>query len=150
MILLVFGLSGCTKRPAEPKRPAPKSFVSAVLKLHDLEGKRPEARSDASRRKEVDRAELGKLFSDYEREDPFLADLYVGFIVGSLAANQERLQVFEQGARAEIRAGKTKIALRLENGRWRASLDDSIPDAIKARAKMEKLRVADGGRVSMR
>ena len=150
MFFLVFGLSGCTKRPAEPTRPSPRSFVSEVLKLHDLEGKRPEARSDASRRKEVDRAALGRLFSDYEREDPFLADLYVGFIVGSLAANQQRLQVFEQGSRAEIRAGKTKISLRLEAGRWRASLKQSIPDAIKARAKMEKLRVEDSSSVSMR
>ena len=145
-----FGLSGCTERSAGPPRPAPMSFVTAVLRLHDLEGRHPEARSEAARRKAVDRAALERLFAGYAEEDPFLADLYVGFIVGSLAANQERLQVFEQGGRAEIRAGNTRISLRLDHGHWRASLQDSIPEAVKARAKMEKLRVADRGRISRR
>ena len=129
----LFAATGCAEKPREAARPRAETFVFDLLSLHDLNGTSPSARSDAARRKPVDRAALARLFADYEKEDPFLADLYVGFIVGSLATHQERLQIFESGARAEIRAGNTTVSLRYGNGAWRASLAASIPEAIKAK-----------------
>jgi hypothetical protein len=136
------GWMGCSMSDKDSVRPDPLVTVRQILALHGLEGRSPDNRPEAFRNAEVDPEALGRLFFDYHREDPFLANLYVGFIVGALAVNQHTLQVFEQGLKAEIRAGKVRVSMRFSDGAWRVSLADSIPDGVKARAKMEKLKVA--------
>lgn len=143
MLALVFAWTGCTSLSSKEAEPKPMDSVKQILRLHGLEGRSLETRSEAVRRAAVDREKLSRLFLDYTKEDPFLANLYVGFIAGALATNQHTLHVTERGPRAKVRAGNLSIFMHLKDGEWRVSLAESIPDAVKARAKMEKLRVAD-------
>lgn len=120
--------------------PDPTSAVVELLVLHDMLGKQPEERTEQSRKKEVNREKLADLFTDMVGRDRFLTDLYVGFVAGAIARNQKRLSVRTNGDKAEIAAGKATIVMRLADGRWRISLDESVPEEIKKLAAAEKAR----------
>jgi hypothetical protein len=142
MLALVCAWTGCASSSKEAT-PEPLDSVKQILRLHGLEGRSLGNRSEAARHAAVDREKLSLLFLDYTKEDPFLANLYVGFITGVLAGNQHVLQVTQRGSRAKVLAGNLSISMHLKDGAWRVSLAESVPAAVKARAKMEKLRVAD-------
>ena len=112
----------------------PRETTRALLALHELEGKQPEDRSDDTKRAEVHREALSELIADLDRTDRFIADLYVGFVVGALARHQTRLFVTREGSRAVVSAGKARIVLRLAQGRWRIVLAESVPPEVKRRA----------------
>ena len=127
---------------SNPRSPDPLRTVQALLELHDLLGKQPEERSQAARQRPVDEAALIELVHEFEKDDPFLANLYVGFVVGALARYQTRLRVNVKGNCAEIRAGDLQVVLKLVGDVWRVDLEKSVPEEIKVRAKMEKLRLS--------
>ena len=140
-IAALLALSACgDDRPPEPQGPDPLDAVREILRLHDLEGRQPEERSPQAREREVDRAALSRLVADLDARDPFLSDLYVGFVVGALARHQTRLFVSRMGNRAEVSAGDARIVLVLDGGRWKILLGDSVPDEIERRAAQEKRR----------
>ncbi|MDD5306239.1 MAG: hypothetical protein PHU25_02850 [Deltaproteobacteria bacterium] len=129
--------SACSRKALAP---SPADTARELLALHGLVGRQPEDRSEADRKRPVDRKALTALFSDYATTDPFLADLYVGFLVGALARNQGDLRVTVQGKRAVVQAGKLGVALELRERTWLISLAASVPDGIKRRALEEKVR----------
>jgi hypothetical protein len=139
-LLLAAGVglvSGCGRADAKP---SPADTARELLSLHGLAGRQPEDRNEADRNKPVDHRALSALFTDYASTDPFLADLYVGFLVGALARNQSSLRAAEAGDRATVEAGKLAVSLERRGGRWLISLASSIPDEIKRRALEEKVR----------
>jgi hypothetical protein len=139
--------AGCEVFKSEPApSPSPLDTANKILKLHGLLGKQPDERPDRVQKAAPDRGALKQLFLDYDKEDPFLADLYVGFVVGALSVNQRNLHVFQESRRAEVKAGNARISMHLVGGVWRVSLSESIPVEIRARAKMEKLKVAENTR----
>ncbi len=153
--LLVVGCRTGSEPAAEELEsgPDPLGTVRDLLRAHDLLGKQPEQRTEKSKEKEVDRRALGALIVDLSDQERFLADLYVGFVVGALARNQGRLFLSRKGARAEVSAGDAKIVLVLHNGRWKIVLAESVPKEIKKRAAEEKARFDDakkrGARAAM-
>ncbi len=133
----------CTPNPGPPaatQGPDPLTTVRELLQLHDLVGKQPEERSVKTRKQEVDPKALSQLFYDFEADDPFLRELYIGFVIGVLARNQGRLFVSTHGNRAEIAAGKAKVLLKRDQDRYRIVLKESIPKEIVKRAKQEQAR----------
>jgi len=88
----------------------------------------------------VPRAELRLLFTDLDKLDPFIGDLYVGFVVGALARYQSRLFEVRTGKTASFKAGQAVIVLEQGEGGWRISLDRSVPAPLKERAAAEKIR----------
>jgi hypothetical protein len=126
--------------PAAATVPDPLAAARALLVLHDTLGRQPDERSDESKAREIDRPALAALVADLEDRDPFVSDLYVGFVVGALAQFQDRLVATVSGDHATIIAGRARIALRLDGGRWRFVLDESVPREIKERAAEEKRR----------
>jgi hypothetical protein len=143
-IISILSVGGCDRFQSEStERPSPLDTANKILALHGLAGKTPEARPPQVRKTIPNPETLKQLFLDYDKEDPFLANLYVGFVVGALSVNQRNLHVFQESHRAEIKAGNARISMHLLGGAWRVSLAESVPEVIKARAKMEKLKVAD-------
>lgn len=141
---VVMILAGCNILSEDVEsRPSPSDTLAQILRMHGVEGRSLNERPPEFQKAAVDREVLSRIFMDYAAEDPFLANLYVGFIVGVLAEHQNTLQVKTKGLRSEVRAGKARIFMHLHDKFWRISLTESIPDAVKARAKMEKLRVAN-------
>jgi len=116
----------------------PLATARALLALHDLQGRQPEERTKESVEKEVDREALAGLVEDLEGRDGFITDVYLGFVLGSLARNQTRLSAAREGTRAVIRAGKAAVVLDLAGGRWKVDLEASVPEEIKRRAIEEK------------
>ena len=130
-------LSACAKEEA-PSVPDPREAAEALLRLHGLAGRQPEDRSDEEKDTEVDRDALAALVKDMDAHDPFIADIYTGFVVGALARNQETLTAVVNGERGTIIAGKARVVLALEDGKWRFVLGDSVPPEIVERAREEK------------
>ncbi len=120
------------------KAPSPGDTVLKLLDLHNLAGKLPEERTKENREVEVDRAKLAVLILDLDEHDPFIADIYVGFVLGVLASHQARLFVTVEGSRAEVAAGRAGIKMRLVDGNWKIVLGESVPREIKERAIVEK------------
>ena len=137
-IAFVAGCKTGAERPAQAPGPDPMTTVRSLLSLHDLLGKQPEERGASARSKPPDPAELNRLFADYDRLDPFLGNLYVGFVTGALARNQGRLFVSRQGDRAEVSAGRLRVIMKRSEGRYRIVLEKTVPYEIKARAAREK------------
>lgn len=108
--------------------------IEELLILHDLKGRMPEERTDLDRRRAVDEKALGRLFVDYDSEDPFLRSLYVGFLAGALARHQHALAITRTGDRAVAHAGPVQVVMVNRQGRWLIALDKSIPGEIKTRA----------------
>jgi hypothetical protein len=132
-------LAACNGEPAGSGAPPdPRDTARALLALHELDGVQPAQRSDEAKGTDVHRDALAELIADLESTDRFTADLYVGFVVGALARHQTRLFVAREGSRATVSAGKARIAMRLEQGRWRILLAESVPDEIKRRASQAK------------
>lgn len=125
----------CTQKEEQAD---PSKAIITLLDLHDLAGKQPDQRSPDSRRKEVDRSKLEPLIADLDAHDPFIADVYLGFVLGVLAHNQSRLYVERAGSEATVFAGKATVSMRLVDGRWKVVLGDSVPPEIKERAALEK------------
>ncbi len=142
-LLALLLLTGCAeKAPEETTGPDPLATVESLLKLHDVWRKQPEERSSESRQRSVDNDALKELVYELEKEDPFFANLYVGFVVGALARYQTRLGVTIRGDRAEVQAGALQVVMRRVDRSWRVDLDRTIPEEIKARARAEKRRLA--------
>jgi hypothetical protein len=133
---------GCGDRGDPPPAPIPDPLVTAreLLALHDLLGRQPEDRSDEIKQGEVDRQTLAALVSDYHGRDPFVTDLYVGFVVGALARYQDTLVATAGSGRATVVAGRARIAMKLEGSKWRVVLEESVPREIKDRAAAEQRR----------
>ena len=137
-------LIGCgAPREDVPPAPSPMESLEALLALHGVLGRSLDERPEAFKKAPVERKALTKWVLDYTEQDPFLADLYVGFVVGVTAANQHSMEIAVRGSRAEVKTGRAKIVLYLRGNIWRVSLSESIPAEIKARAMQEKLRVAE-------
>ncbi len=141
LIGVVYAAVGCgTGDTAAPTGPDPRVAAHDLLALHGLVGRQPEERSEQEREQEIDPQALGRLIADLEEHDPFLADIYVGFVLGVLARHQTRLVVDRLGSRAVIIAGKARIVVVLDAGSWKIVLGESVPDEIKRRALEEQRR----------
>lgn len=142
-LIALFVLPACAKKaPLEETGPDPLVTVESLLKLHDVWRKQPEERTRESRQRPVDKGALRELVYELEKEDPFFANLYVGFVVGALARYQTRLGVIVRGDRAEVQAGALQVVMRRVDRSWRVDLERTIPEPIKARARAEKRRMA--------
>ncbi len=131
--------TGCVN--GESDDAAPMATIDALLDLHGMRGRMPEERSDETRRKAVDETALKRLFLDFESEDPFLANLYVGFVVGVLARHQHMLVLTRRGNRATVHAGDLPVKMMKKNDHWLIVLKKTIPDAIRKRAEAEQQRL---------
>ena len=143
LVSLIILLAACTtdsKHVPGQHDPDPMTTVRELLRQHDLLGKQPEERSEESKNKEIPTASLAPLFLDLDNTDPFLRELYVGFVVGALARYQGRLFISKHRNRAEIRAGNLTVMMMLDGDRYKIDLKKTIPDAIKERAKKEYRR----------
>lgn len=120
----------------------PLDTVSELLAVHGLAGKDRATRSRTDRETRVNPEVLQRLIVDYRAHDPFLAELYVGFVVGALARYQGRLVVERDDERAFVSAGRVSLVMLLGNAGWQIHLDRSIPESIKAKAKLEQARIA--------
>lgn len=127
-----------------PPTPPPSDAVTAVaerlLEAHHLLGRQPEELTPGEKAAPVDGSALAPLVADPGDHDPFIGDLYVGFVVGALARHQGRWVTSIDGDRATIAAGDVRVALVRRGGAWKIDLAASIPDVIKARAAEEKAR----------
>jgi hypothetical protein len=136
-------LAACTmdtKQAPDPSGPDPMATVRELLRLHDLLGKQPEERPHKTKNKEVSTASLEPLFVNLETYDPFLRELYVGFVVGALARYQGRLFISKHENEAAVSAGNLKVRMKLKDHRYKIDLEKTIPDAIRQRANKEKNR----------
>lgn len=133
---IAVGLAACGKGDAKAGEPV--DSVHRLLALHDLEGKALQDRSEESRDKEVERSALEALVLDLGDHDPFIADIYLGFVLGALAQNQDKLFVEKSGSEATVHAGRARVSMRLVDGGWKIVLAGSVPDEIKERAAVEK------------
>jgi hypothetical protein len=133
------GPTGGKDDPGE-KGPDPLETARGLLALHGLSGRQPEERPEAQRDAPVPREQLARFVADLETRDPFLTDLYVGFVVGALARHQGRLFVERQGSRAVTSAGDARVVLTLTPAGWKVVLEESVPDEIKRRAAEEHAR----------
>ena len=150
-LTMLFAVTGCAGSGEDTApAPSPEEPLRQLLALHGLLGRSLDERPEAFKKAAINRAALEKWVLDYSEEDPFLADLYVGFVVGATAANQHSMETTVHGARAEVKVGRARIVLHLSKGLWRISLGESVPEAVKARAKMEKLRVAENASILSR
>jgi hypothetical protein len=133
---------GCAEEP-DPEAvavPDPLQTARDLLALHDVLGRQPEERPDRAKQEPVDRRALAALISDLDGRDPFVTDLYVGFVVGALARYQKKLVATASAGRATVVAGRARVAMRLEGERWKVVLEESVPAEIKERAAAEKRR----------
>jgi hypothetical protein len=116
--------------------------VRELLALHGLQGRQAEERTPAEKETPINPAALAALFTDLGQQDPFLDDLYVGFLVGLLARHQERLFVeHRRDETARVWAGGAAVVLHRKKNKWQISLAESIPGEIKKRALKEKTRL---------
>ncbi len=138
-VLALVGGFACSTQ----KAPSPGDTVLKLLDLHGLAGKLPEERTRESSEAEVDRAKLAALIVDLDDHDPFIADIYVGFVLGVLASHQARLFVTVEGSRAEVAAGRASVKMRLVDSSWKIVLGESVPREIKERALVEKKNYED-------
>jgi len=139
VVLLSFVICSCNKTEKK-SAPDPILTVQLLLDLYNLKGKKPDDRTEHQKKKDIDKAALAKLILDTDAEDEFITDIYIGFILGSLAQNQERLFVTRQGKTAKIAAGRTKVILNLKNNAWKINLAASVPPEFKQKAFAEKIR----------
>jgi hypothetical protein len=123
---------------SEKKASNPGDTVLKLLDLHNLAGRQLEERTKESSGAEVDRAKLAALIVDLDEHDPFIADIYLGFVLGVLASNQARLFITVEGSGAKVAAGKAVVKMRLVDGNWKIVLGESVPQVIKERAFLEK------------
>jgi len=133
---LAIALAACREGGAKADEPV--VAVHKLLALHDLEGKTPRERTEESRDREVERGTLREFIADMDDHDPFIADIYLGFVLGVLSSNQSKLFVEREGARATVHAGRARVAMRLVDGEWKIVLSESVPDEIKERSAVEK------------
>jgi hypothetical protein len=140
VILCATGCQVDEQPKKEPAGPGPMHTVNQLLRLHDLLGRQPEERSPASRNKVVDPKALDALIFDFGDYDPFIRDLYVGFVTGALARSQGRLFVTKQGERAEVSSGRLRIKMARAGDLYQIILKESIPEEIKKRARLEKAK----------
>lgn len=132
----------CGEEPEPESEEVPDPLQSAreLLALHDVLGRQPEDRPDEFKAQAIDRQALARLIADLGGRDPFVTDLYVGFVVGALARFQDKLVATAGAGRATVIAGRARIAMRLEGQTWRIVLEESVPQEIKDRAAAEKRR----------
>jgi len=138
-LLFVWGC-GDDKKKEPVEVPDPLETARDLLALHDVLGKRPDERPDEAKAQDVDRQALAALIDDLEGRDPFITDLYVGFVVGALARYQDKLVATANAGRATVVAGRARIAMKLEGEGWKIVLEESVPAEIVERAAAEKRR----------
>ncbi len=120
---------------------SPKESVSKLLELHGLKGRLPEDRTEDEKNRAVDKKALEPLIADLDANDPFITDLYVGFVVSVLARSQDNLVVSTKDDQATVKAGTLRVKMVLVENRWKILLEETIPEKIKAKAREEKARV---------
>ena len=125
----------------QDKTDGPLKTAKELLQLHGLLGVQPEQRSEELRKREVDPKALEDLVADLDGQEKFLTDLYIGFVLGALARNQDTLSVSVGSSRARIMAGNLKIWFVMKNGRWKVSLSETVPNEVKKRALEEKAQL---------
>ena len=140
-ISLAASVSACNIGENSDPIPSPGETVVQLLELYAVAGQQPEDRSEKDIQNEVNRQRLAVLFTDLEDHDRFLADIYVGFLVGALARYQTRLFATVEGTRATVTAGKVVVMMQLVNKQWKIVLTDSIPPEIKQRAAEERQKM---------
>ncbi len=124
-------------------RSEPTEAIETFLQLHGLKGRLPDDRSESQKESIANKDDLKKFISDIDSHDPFIADIYVGFVLGALAANQNNLFVQKKGDDAVVSAGQVKLQMSYVRGKWKIVLASSVPDEIKKRAVEEKKRVEE-------
>lgn len=133
LMFLVATIGACSQNPP----PRPQDTVRELLELHGLWGKLPQERDEAERRRPPDALRLAPLFTDLEKETPFLANLYVGFLAGALSRHQDQLIYLAEGDTVEVRAGDVRIFMHRLGDRYRIALGKSIPPLVRQRAEAE-------------
>jgi hypothetical protein len=144
LLMTVLSVVACmdAKQTSDPTDPDPTITVNELLRLHGLLGKQPEGRSHKTKNTEIDMASLEPLFVNLEKHDPFLRDVYVGFVVGALARYQGKLFVSKHENEANVRAGNLTVRMKLENDCYKIDLEKTVPTVIKQRAAEERARYA--------
>lgn len=141
---------GAARALAREPQAEPLDAVRRLLALYDLAAKGPAERGAAEKNKAVDRNEVLALVADAPAHDPFLVDLYTGFLAGVLSSSRNGLVVTRRGDTAEVAAGRLRVVLRLDGATWKIALAESVPDEIKARALMAKESFERATRVASR
>ena len=118
----------------------PAETALKLLSLHGLLGKSPSERTARDKKTLVSHEEMASLFVDLGNYDKFTGELYTGVVIGALANNQSQLQETQRINTAEITAGRAIIHFDLVNNIWKINLEKTIPEDMKARAKLEKQR----------
>lgn len=139
--------AGCgTDRPEQPNRASkptqasPRVAVQHLLAAHHLLGKQPHERTREEKKAKLDEQTLSLFFADSQDFEPFIADVYRGFVLGALTRHQNNLFIDTRGPKATVRAGDAAIVMRLEKDRWKVVLKESIPSEIEKRAARERAR----------
>lgn len=142
--------AGCGTERSEQSNPAsnptqasPRVAVQDLLAAHHLLGRQPEERTQEEKKANLDEQTLSLFFADSQGFEPFIADIYRGFVLGALTRHQTHLFIDTRGEKATVRAGDVAVVMRLDNGRWKVVLKESIPSEIAKRAALEKARVED-------
>ena len=140
LVLSILLCIGCAS--GESSATAPITTIDVLLEFHGMRGRMPEERPREARQKAVDENALKQFFLDFESEDPFLANLYVGFVVGALARHQHALVMTQKGNRVVVHAGDLPVAMTYHKGKWLIILKKTIPQSIRRRAEAEKERLS--------
>lgn len=139
-LLAVVTACGQEAAPDPAQVPDPLKTARELLSLHDVLGKQPEDRPDQSKEQQVDPQALAAVIADLDGRDPFITDLYVGFVVGALSRYQDKLVATASAGRATVVAGRARIAMKLDDRTWKIVLEESVPQEIVERAAAEKRR----------
>jgi hypothetical protein len=86
------------------------AVAERLLAAHHLLGRQPEELTKEEKDTPVDQKVIEALVADLGAYDPFIRDLYVGFVVGALARHQGRWITSIDGDRATIAAGDVRVA----------------------------------------
>jgi len=145
-LIFALGLAACARSKesssdeANSNNKAPLAVVRALLKQHGLLGRTPEERTLRERETPVERSLIEPLFADLGREELFLEEIYIGFIVGVLARHQDNLMVDVTGSRASVQAGAATVVLVKKDEQYRIVLQESVPEGVRKRALQEQER----------
>ena len=139
LVAPLLALAGCRgEAPREDGAAQARAAAEKLLAVHHLLGRQPESLTQEEKDTPVDPKALDALVADRGAFDPFIGDLYVGFVVGALARHQGRWVTTLEGGAAVIQAGDVRVRLVERDGAWKIDLAVSVPDVIKKRAADEK------------
>ncbi|MBN2342723.1 MAG: hypothetical protein JXX29_16890 [Deltaproteobacteria bacterium] len=139
LLIFVFALpifAGCDQHPSM----TPAETALHLLSMHGLLGKTPGERSKAAKETLASEAELNDMFVDLNKYDKFTRELFTGIVIGAIARHQSKLLESKKKKTAIVTAGQAAIYFVLVDNTWKISLEKTIPDELKAKAKIEKAR----------